>query len=302
MIGFLGTQSSYRDHLWPVFEALEPFERACWAQSQAGGLPPATLWVSASQRDTAALRKYGRPRVHLEHGVGLQWYQAHQLRPMLDCAAIAAPNEYVASRYRALGKRLRVEVVGTPKMDALRDAVIKNPDSGTVAVAFHWTGVLRQRPDSFELWRPMIEELASEREVLGHAHPKIWPLARHFYEALGIEAVEDFAEVVARASLYLCDHSSTLYEWAALDRELILLRRPGHREIIPQRSGLRWEDYSGIGPELKLGGSLLAALEAAADPQYRLARQEATAALYPHIGSATQRTVALLREIEEGKA
>lgn len=300
--GFFASQESYRQHLRPIWEALEPEERGAWAETRVHQPTwvtpsiPVRVWIAASHRDSASLYRLQTPRVHMEHGVGLQWYPKQQLHHLIfRSSAIAAPNEFIAQRYRELKKRLRVEVIGTPKLDHLA----KLEPGAATAISFHWSGVMRQNPTSLTLWRPLIEELAGERELLGHAHPKIWQRARKFYDAIGIEPVQDFAEVCRRASLYLCDHSSTLYEWAALDRELILLRRPGHREQIPQLSGLGWDHFTGIGPELKLGGSLRAALEAAADHQFRAVRQEATAALYPYIGSATRRAIDLLHEIEE---
>ncbi len=301
MIGFYASQRSYQEHLKPIWDALEPEERGVWSENHVvvptwvtPGVPAST-WIAASHRDSAALYRLQTQRVHMEHGVGLQWYPTQQLRHLIFRCSIAAPNEFIAQRFRELKKKLRVVVIGTPKLDTLWQG-----EPGTAAaVSFHWSGVMRQRPTSFDLWRDTVIELAEHREVLGHAHPKIWKRAKRFYEDLGIEPVEHFADVCKRANLYLCDHSSTLYEWAALDRELILLRREGHREQIPQLSGLGWDEFQSIGPELKLGGSLLAALEAAADPQYRAYRQEATDVLYPYRGEATARAVALLREVEE---
>ena len=298
MIGFVASQRSYQEHLRPIWNALEPDERGVWEETTVRPLSwvnpsmPVTTWIAASHRDSAQLYRLNTYRVHMEHGVGLQWYPEWQLHRLIFRSSIAAPNEFIAQRFRELKKRLRVEVIGTPKLDAM----IGMEHGTAAAVSFHWSGVMRQNPNSFELWRDTIVELAEHREVLGHAHPKVWKKAQRFYEGLGIEPVQSFDEVCRRANLYLCDHSSTLYEWAALDRELILLRREGHQ--VPQLSGLA-KRFSGIGPELKLGGSLLAALEAAADPQYRAYRQEATDVLYPYRGEATARAVALLREVEE---
>lgn len=294
MFGMLGSQQSYRDHMRPIWDALSEEERGCWAESQSG-ITTASTWLDASQRDFTALRRFGVKRVHMEHGVGLQWYPARQLQQLQQADAIAAPNAWIADRFKERSRRLRVEIIGTPKMDLLH--ALEPGDAA--AISIHWTGVLRQRETSLTAWRPLMEELAGAHELLGHAHPKIWKQAERLYREIGIEPVQSFEEICSRASLYFCDHGSTLYEWAALDRELVLLRRPGHQQQVPQASGLLWESFSGIGPELKLGGSLRAALEAAADPQYRTARQEASALLYPYIGSATQRAVRLLREIEE---
>lgn len=288
------SQSSYRDHLRPVWDALEPAEQGTWMEK--GSRPSgATTWLSASQRDFSTLEKTKAHRVVMEHGVGLQWYPDLMLQRLCRASAIAAPNAFIAERYREHSKRVRIEIVGTPKMDLLQ-ASTPGP---AAAISFHWTGVLRQRETSLAAWKPLVEELGAERELLGHAHPKIWRQAERFYRELGIEPVRSFEEVCARSNLYLSDHGSTLYEWAALDRELILLRKGNNPVPIPWRSGLLWKYFSGIGPELKLGGSLRAALEAAAETTYRDARLEATAALYPHIGSARQRVIDLLREVEE---
>ena len=63
-----------------------------------------------------------------------------QQRVFARADLIAAPNTYIADRYRAFDSRTCVVVVGTPKMDTLLK-VPHTSDGRTVAVSFHWTGM-----------------------------------------------------------------------------------------------------------------------------------------------------------------
>lgn len=285
-LGILATQSAYRQHLIPVADALGV---GIYGSTRSLGEHP--LWLVASHRDFVALGSRRR-RVVMEHGCGLERYGGSKLRRLGAAAAIAAPNEYVAGWFRDLPTR--VEVVGTPKMDEL--ARHTSRVNQTVCVSFHWSGV-RGRPagaTQLERYRAAVAELNQRVLLIGHAHPRIWDLAARFYAELGIEAVRSFDEVVARAGTYICDHSSTLYEWAAIGRPVVLLD-PAPRAA--RFSGLRYEMHRGIGPEV--GPDELVDLFPLTDT-WTEERRVATEDLYPYRGEATARVVALLEETGEG--
>lgn len=285
------TRDPYREHVRPIWDALQ-FSEAAGFVHQAERLRhvDATVWLTAASRDYSQLR--GRtPSVLMEHGCGLQDYPAAELARLSRADLVLAPNEWVASRYRKAGAK--VEIVGTPKMDAL--STIEAPRTETVAVSFHWSGARMMRGSTLMQFRDELAVLSSRFNLIGHAHPRIWGTARTFYESLGIPAVQSFSEVVKQADVYVCDHSSTIFEWCALGRPVVLLDRPGIRQQI-RISGLRYSSHEAVGAHVG-PGRLADAIDVAlfGDPEHAEARRAATAALFPHLGTSTQRALDVLR-------
>lgn len=289
-VAFLATHEAYRQHLRPVAAAVAADRTTSWLESaKLIDEVDAAVWVTASWRDFDRVKDRGRCVV-TEHGTGLQWYPHTQLAKFADAALIAAPNEFVAQRWRAGCPDTRVEIVGTPKMDEL----VKVPDrrDGTIAVSFHWSG----RGTIPPLYRAALGELAANRKVLGHAHPRSFDSLVGYFTDLGIEPVREFEEVVARASTYVCDHSSTIYEWAALDRPVVILKRP--TRMLANLTGLRYTDHADVGPTAD--PSTLCGLASEADQQragYAAQRQAATRELYPFLRHSTERFVNLIGEL-----
>lgn len=295
--GFLAQRRSYLDHLVPVWRALGEAEREgfvvpaptvhVYARSLglelSGAVKPGN-WVVASQSSYAcALRKHRAPVVYLEHGVGILGVSRGLNRVALHCC----PNEFVARGYRAHSPAARVEVIGTPKMDDLLTA--SRPHDGTVAVAFHWPSTSAPNgPWAFPRYHAALIRLASTRRIIGHGHPRAWNKLRAFYLAMGVEPVEHFADVVARADVLVADNSSVLFEWAALDRPVVHLVGQHRSELLR-----RYE----VGLQCRNPNELASVIGAATeDPaEARELRKRTTEDLYPYLGHATERAVEVLR-------
>jgi hypothetical protein len=86
--------------------------------------------------------------------------------------------------------------------------------------------------------------------VLGHYHPhEIRAGTLHerlrVYHRGGIEVVDAFEEVMERADVFITDNSSSLYEFAALGKPVVVLSPPWYRRFV--RHGLRfWEALPGV--------------------------------------------------------
>jgi len=65
--------------------------------------------------------------------------------------------------------------------------------------------------------------LPRKYEVIGHAHPRALLKVAHYYRAARVEVVPDFAEVCRRADLYICDNSSSMFEFAATGRPVVVV-------------------------------------------------------------------------------
>jgi hypothetical protein len=118
----------------------------------------------------------------------------------------------------------------------------------TVAVSFHWN--LMHTPEAgsaFHWFRGAVAELAQTFRVIGHRHPMNHDLPG-FYRRNGIELVDDFAEVCRRASVYVCDNSSTLFEFASTGRPVVVMNSPRYRRNVSH--GGRFWDWADVGVQV----------------------------------------------------
>jgi hypothetical protein len=139
-----------------------------------------------------------------------------------DVELFLVPNEYAAALWRAAYPAARVEIVGCPKLEDLpaRDMGLPNvsPD-----VASASTGRPSWRPRRARRSATTCASCPSSRRrstVIGHGHPKAdWPeRIQRYYRRAGIPFVADFDDVCRQADVYVCDNSSTLFEFAATGR------------------------------------------------------------------------------------
>lgn len=131
-------------------------------------------------------------------------------------------------------------------------------------------------------------------QVLGHGHPRLWQPLRVMWGQLGVEAVEDFGEILSRADVLAVDNSSVLYEFASTGRPVVVMNAPWFRRNI--HHGLRfWDLIPGAqidGPG-KLPDAAVAAL--AETETAREIREEVTRRVYVATdGKATDRAVAAI--------
>ena len=166
-----------------------------------------------------------------------------------------------------------------------------------VAISFHFPCSIA--PEAGTAWpdfRRQLPALASRFGVLGHGHPRAFPmlgLSRHYSRA-SISVFTNFAEVCERAAVYVCDNSSSLFEFASTGRPVVLLNASAYR--LSTNHGLRFEPSDGcaiqsgrhfcgashVGIQVNPGDDLVAAVEEAlVDAPARVsARNDALALVY----------------------
>lgn len=335
---FMAGQRHWLDHLAPLWNALEDNERleffvspslVDYAASKGIEGRPWPAWprldrrafgVVAAESDRAKLA--GHTVIRFEHGVGGSFAGEAiprgrtQPRPSMagvhpsyaggrgqsNVKAFLCPNHYSADRWRAAYPNTTVEIVGTPKLDVWHRADPKTrSDPPTVAISFHFDGsVVPEIKSAFGEYRDVIPKLAERRGIrlIAHSHPKAAEKVRPFYEALGIEFVRDFDAVLRQADVYAVDSFSTLYEFASLDRPVVVINASFFRREV--HHGLRFWEHSDVGvvcdrPE-DLSKSVTAALRDSAAVKAR--RAATTAELYPYRGAATERTLEVMRALE----
>lgn len=323
MIDAYASEPHYLAHILPVWDALEPDERGTlWVSRIAHARAPdrvrarqdltvgrprpgSNTTLVASYADSRTCRH--RPRVYIEHGAG-QTYDADEKgrangsysggRDHEGTVLFLCPNETVAERWRSVYTNVAVEVVGAPLVEARGVPVRERGAKPVVGLSFHWD--CRLVPESrwaLPHFEKAIPELAERFEVIGHGHPRYRRFFERLWSRLGIDHVSDFEEVVARADVYVCDNSSTMYEMAAADTPVVALNAPWYRRDV--HHGLRfWDLLPGLQCD-EPHALIDTVTEALADPQHaRDSRREAAARTYtqPLEGAATC-SAAAIREV-----
>jgi hypothetical protein len=316
MIDVIARERHFVDHLAPVWEALPEETRGTFWYLGSGairtvagmvrGVPPPssipTLVASAGDLHLSAARR--RPTAIMEHGCGQSFggdprsatHSSYAGGRHRDGASLFLhPGPHPAARDRAAYPGARVEVVGCPKLDSLP----RKDRSGApvLAIAFHWNGPVcaETRSGAMEFGR-MIAPLAQSYQVIGHGHPRILDRIAPLYARYGVEVVRDFAEVCARADLYLNDASSTLFEFASTGRPVVVLNCALYRRSV--NHGLRFWDAATVGVQTTSSRPLADAVAEALEdsPAQREAREAAIDLVYAYRTGAARRAAAALMD------
>lgn len=313
------TMDHWFDHVAAIWRHLEPDERGSFfmggydlcgaaARNNVTGQalhPPRSdrpILVS-SWRDANRCIRVGRPVILMEHGVGQHFtgptnpsYSGAPEHARL--AMRLAPNAYAADRHRAAHPNVPVAVIGCPKLD---DLITLPPPVGTVvALSNHWGDKDSHIPEmggAWWAWHDHYKQIPVQfRGALGHAHPKLWPQMHTVLADYGFEPVRQFADVARRASVYVCDGVSTLYEFAALDRPVVVLNPPHYRKNV--NHGGRFWDWADVGVQVDdprdINDAITEALRET--PERVKRRREIVAEVYPHLGQSGLRAVQALRD------
>lgn len=320
-VDFLASAEHYLEHLAPVWKATQnrgTFYVACEltdraaslgieAQPAPESLPDGGPIAVASYADLERAAAAERHIVLFEHGAGFSFSGRHPSyaggRKLRSAASLfCCPNEYVARANHATYREAHIEIVGSPKMDAVFARPPKTrEDSPVVAVSFHWNcRVAPETRSAYPHFAAALPALAERYQLLGHAHPRNRAEMRAVFGELGVEFVETFEEVLDRADCYLNDASSTLYEFAATGRPVVVLNAPWYRRGV--NHGLRFWDYADVGVQCDRPDDLLDCLEKAlTDPDELLGEcDEAIDAVWTYCdGTAAQRAAFALDNLPE---
>src|SRR5690606_23715077 len=115
---------------------------------------------------------------------------------------------------------------------------------------------------------------------------------------LGLEFIPTFDEVLRRAAVYATDSSSTLFEFAATGRPVIVLNGSKYRRA--HSHGLRFWDAASVGVNVNDPSELRQAVSRAFvdAPDVRAGREAALRLAYaPLDGRATERAVTAVLEV-----
>lgn len=306
-VDFYASEAHFLDHLLPTFLALrrevrgeffvtsEALERAVALRlAHRSGHPDRhrTRPLAVASGGDLRIASRARGRVVLfEHGAGQSYSNRHISYAgglgREKVVLFVCPNDQAADRNRRYYPTTRTVVVGSPRVDYL-SMIARDPGPRpTVALSFHWRSTVTPESGSaFDHYAGHLAEVraglaALDVDVIGHAHPRIFVEASAVYAAAGIEPVASFPEVVARADLYACDNSSTLYEFAALDRPVVVLNAPWYRRHVDH--GLRFWTEAEVGLQVDRPEDLVdvVALALSDPPEVARVRRDVVGRVYP---------------------
>lgn len=295
-IDALASERHFLDHLAPVWLAMPDAlrgrflvaDRTLVRHAAGRGIDavPATRTsdplLVASYGDQKRGRRLGATTfVSMEHGAGQSYggdprsahhgsYAGGADRD--DTALFLVPNEQAAARWRVAYPTAQVSIIGSPRLDTLP---AREPGPGpVVALGFHWPcAIAPEARTAFPHFRSALPALARRFTILGHGHPRFMGRLASFYRSAGIEPVESFDDVLRRADLYVCDNSSTLFEFAATGRPVVVLNAPWYRRDV--HHGLRFWDAATVGLQVDDPADLASTIERAlADPPEQHAERE----------------------------
>lgn len=237
---------------------------------------------------------------YAEHGIGQPYGNGHPGYPggikRDRIGLFLSPNATAAAADRAVYPNAAYAIIGDPVLDGM-GAVPPDQPSSPVAISFHWDcAVVPETRMTFRYWADAVLALSKEVPLLGHAHPKALLGLKNFYRKAGIPFEPDWRKVLATARAYICDNSSTLYEFASTGRPVVVLNAPTYRRN--KEFGLRFWAASKVGLNVErpvaLTETVLCALE---DPPGAQADREAALDLaYGFRSGAAQRGAAAIMD------
>ena len=297
---------------------------------------PMPKWPKMAQTVVVAGEADRRPArghriIRFEHGVGFSFhgrnkayrqtvsrevpglYRFHELQQpnraptsyaggahQTNVVAFINPNHYADDAWRAAYPNTPTHIVGMPKMDRWHDAPTKErSDPPVVALTWHWNATVapetRSAYSHYKTALPLIGR-ARRFKAIAHAHPRYGLMLKRDFDKAGIEWVSDLAEVYERADVLVNDSSSVLYEFASLDRPVVVLNAPWFRRNV--HHGLRFWEHSEIGVVVNQPQDLKAGIvDALTDTiERQRARKLATEEVFPYRGDASARAADAIRE------
>ena len=300
MIDIYASTAWYLDHLMPIATALGPdlgtIHKLRPLKLRSGARTRAAL--VASYGDLKVMRKAGYERFALiQHGAGQSYGNDHPSFPggrdQGDVGLFLVPNEHAAQRWRDVYPRASVAVVGCPKLDDLPARV---PGRGpVVAVSFHWEfRLVPETRSAYGEFAQMLPVLAQRYKVVGHGHPRRREMGR-VWRRMKVEHLPSFADVCRRADVYVCDNSSSMFEFASTGRPVVVLNAHGYRRDVSH--GLRFWDAAGIGVNVDRPGDLLDGIARALEqrPEDVAAREAALDVVYGVRSGSAQLAAAAIR-------
>lgn len=285
-VDFLAREIHHQKHARAIYDALPEKYRGVFTADPAE--LKSSIVATFSYGDLKKASALGKKVIYGEHGVGLYYNTEHASyagsTKNRECVILRlSPNERHAKKERET-LTCPVEVVGVPMMDkwANRNYRVKtyNP---TVAISFHFDClVCPETRSAFSYYQAALSRLAENFKVIGHGHPRMIEKLAYYYKRYGIQIEKDFDKVLQKADVYICDNSSTIFQFAFTKKPVVLLNCPYYRKNVEHEGNPRFWKHAGMGPQVDHFNDLVKSVRLALDSReaYRPKLEEAVADLF----------------------
>lgn len=321
------SEPHYLDHLAPVWNAIPRQHRgqflvpdALVGRARARGVAAdeITAWrsataefgIAASYRDLVWLGD--RPAILMEHGAGQSYggdptsarhvgYAGGDGRE--NVVLFLNPGEHPRRRNAERYPEATSLAIGSPRLDQLLELAAETAPAHepTIAVTFHWGAeVAPESRPAWTYWRWTLLDALAETgwRILGHGHPRALPELAGWYENAGVLVVPELDQLVVEADAIVGDNTSTMFEFAALDRPVLCLDAPWYRRDVDH--GLRfWNSLPGPIAADPNGLATLLPDWLDLDVVRKFSRPAAAAAYSQRDGYATARAAEAILEVLE---
>lgn len=294
-VDFYASEKHYKEHIYPIYEMMPEETRGIFTNCTKELSSP--FVVVASFKDY----RHTRPRkaIYLEHGAGQTYSKRHPWHAggvgKEDVILFLCPSERVADINRKHYPSTPSYAIGCPKLDMMKP---NGEKTGKIAVSFHWEGgLVPETRSSFPYFREGIRNIKERYELIGHSHPRIERVLKDFYESEKIPYEKDFENVIENADIYICDNSSTIFEFAAMGKPVVVLNAPWYRRNVEH--GMRFWEYADIGIQVDRGEDLGEAIEETRkrDPQRKRREEIVKEVYFSTDGEATKRAIERILEV-----
>lgn len=260
VIDFFAKEKHFEAHLAPIAAKLEEAGLDVnWVRKAQKSTSNATFAVVAAAGDLVRANDARRLVFFCEHGAG-QTYLATRHSSYAggtgreNVCAFVSPGPHVDRANKKYYPKVPSIKAGVPKLDHLHkklsSAPAEPPAIPKVCFSFHWDcEVCPETRSGFEHFKHAIlkAKKTGEFDILVHCHPRAVSMCLPFYEQYKLNYIEDFDTVLKEADIYVCDNSSTIFEFASMGKPVVLLNPPWYRKHIYH--GLRFWEYATIGEQ-----------------------------------------------------
>ncbi len=254
-IDFFTREVHHAAHAWAIYSALPEQYQGVFTSD-----------ITTLQNDHVAVFCYGdlkavdkleKKIVFGEHGIGAYYNIVH---PSYAGSTVhrkhivlrLSPNIQHATKERET-LTCPVEIIGVPKMDKWADRTFSiDKENPTVALSFHFD--VKVCPETRSAFRPYVRMFpylrAEFQKIIGHGHPRLIEHAAGHYIKNNIPIERDIEVVMEHADVYVCENSSTIFEFAFLRKPVVLINREEFRRSVTHSGNPRFWKYADIGPQV----------------------------------------------------
>ena len=323
-IDFYASQVQYYDHMIPIWEQLhENAKGVFYVSSEVKALRPHSETKTDKPKGNLTLvagwgdyRMIKGDIIYMEHGIGHTYVNdkggihTGYAGSLQKDRVVLFLNQHKITQQANLKvyPNTKQATIGTPKMDKYETQKVKGR---TVCFSFHWD--CRVSPESrsaFYYYKDEIKKLmrTNKYNIVIHAHPRLFgtwqkELKKFFRRELQlhqIKFINDFDQVLELADVYVNDNSSTIFEFALLDKPVIVLNCPLYRKDCAPSIRF-WNYIPGLqvdNPQ-KLDAAILRTLD---NPnEFAQQRADMRKTLYPYWHKSSKRAAKIIEDFLQCK-